>query len=120
MKLTKLYQLAKYRAKAAAIEREWDSQKKILLALPKSYGYKSVGELIKALKIASGQGSSQPSRSTGKRRKARAIVTAKTKESVKKAVAAKQTANQIAHDLKLSPATVHNIKTELGLTKKRG
>jgi hypothetical protein len=119
MKLAKLYQLEKYRAKAAAIERVWDSQKRMLLALPKRHGFKSVGEMIEALKIASKEGGAAVKGGPAKRRKSRAVITDKTKDAVKKAVAAGHVAKQIAHDLKISTGTVNKIKAEFGLVKRR-
>jgi hypothetical protein len=114
MTLAKLTSLKEEISRIAVVEREWNIQQKRLLDLPSRMGFQSVAELIAALELASSVNTD-----TVKRKK-RAVITHDVRAAVRAKVRAGLQGREIARELKLSPATVQNIKAELGLTKRRG
>ncbi len=120
MSSNSLIELAKYQRKLAALQKAVAKQQSALLALPSKFGFKSVKELIKALRDAAKSGGKSPkgaAKSAGTRK--RAVITAETKAKVKSLVGAGKTGAEIAKTLGISIPSVANIKRELGLVKKR-
>lgn len=117
MSLKNYRQLQQYRAQTAALEREWRSHVRTLQALPRRLGYKSINELIVALRTANKHnGSAGPL--MPKNRKKRTPVTNEMKAQVKRLTLAGHSGRSMATRLNLSYPTVQKIKAELGLTKR--
>jgi hypothetical protein len=114
-------QLADYRRKVAALEKQLAKSNRKLLQAPTKYGFKSMDAFIAALTAASGQtgatAKAKTAAATG--RKARAKVTDETKAKVKEMVKAEKTGAEIARALDISLPTVQNIKKQLGLVQAR-
>ena len=116
MPSNKLKEIASYKAKIAALEKEVAAeQKKKLTNLHKEVGLESTAALIAALK-----GLGKAPRATAKRKGTRARITAAMKTEVGKAVKAGKKGAEIARQFGISIPSIQNIKTELGLVKKRG
>jgi DNA-binding CsgD family transcriptional regulator len=117
---SKLSQLWKHRAKLQQLEQELGSHERKLLELPAKTGYKSIDELIDALTLVKNAHPSLPRVHPRTRlRKRRVIITSGLEAEVKKLVHAGKTGRDISEQLDIAPATVQNIKSRLGLTKKR-
>lgn len=112
---TSLKKIADYQKKIAALEKQMARQNKRLLALPGKLGFKSVDELVAALRVA--QGGSGEKAAAPKPRRKRAVITAETKAQVKKLVEAGKSGSQIAKAVGISLPSVYNIKKALGLTQ---
>lgn len=112
----KLKELAAYKAKIAALEKEIAAeQKKKLAGLHKEVGLESTQALIEAL-----QGLKRaPAKKSGKRRAKRTRITDAIKTEVGKAVKAGKKGAEIAGQFGISIPSIQNIKNELGLVKKR-
>lgn len=120
MVTNKLQELAKYQKKIAALEKELGAHHGKLRALPRKLGYKSVGELIAALRAASKTGSAPASKKARKTvRHKRTKITPEMKQKLKGYVEAGKTGSAIAKLIGISLPSVQNIKNELGLVKKR-
>lgn len=114
-------QLADYRRKVAALEKQLSKSHQKLRRAPAKYGFKSMEAFIAALRAANGTASA-PTRGKSVAaggRKARAKVTDETKAKVKEMVKAEKTGAEIAKALDISLPTVQNIKKELGLVQAR-
>jgi hypothetical protein len=107
--------LAEYQKKISALQAQIDRKNRVLLALPKKYGFTSMEALIAALRAA--QNSVKPAKTTESGRRAK--ITAEMKAKVKDLVKAGKTGAEIAKALGISLPSVQNIKKELGLVKKR-
>jgi hypothetical protein len=117
----KLQELAKYQQKVAALEKELGKVQRKLLALPGKFGFRSVAELIAALREAEKSGGTAPKIRVGKvGRRKRAKITPEMKARVKSLTADGKTGAEIAKVVGISLPSVQNIKKELGLVKKRG
>lgn len=121
----KIKELEATKAKVAdlvqAIETERNEELRIL---PQKYGFDSVKEFVKAVKIAAGgrkgKGRGKAKKAAGgKKRRTRAVITDDTRAQVKKLVGAGKTGNEIADTLGISLPSVQNIKKALGLVKAR-
>jgi len=121
----KIKQLAELKAKAAKIEASLEAQRPAALAaLPAEFGFDSLSAFIKALRAAAGQKYKVKAAKAEKapkaaRRRKRGRITEEVKAAVKAATEAGQTGAEIAKELGISPASVQNVKKELGLTKSR-
>lgn len=117
MPSNKLKEIAAYKAKIAALEKAVAAdQLKKLSGLHKEVGLASTADLIAAL-----QGLKKSSRKSAPKRKGkRARITAAIKAEVGKAVKAGKKGAEIASQFSISIPSIQNIKTELGLVKKRG
>jgi hypothetical protein len=116
--------LAAARAKTAALEKAIAAQlNKELAALPGQYGFADVKSFIKAVKAAGGgkRGGKKAKAVTksGKKRRARAVITDATRAQVKKLVEAGKTGAEIAKAVGISLPSVHNVKKALGLVGKK-
>ncbi|MFI5335168.1 MAG: helix-turn-helix domain-containing protein [Opitutales bacterium] len=121
MAKNKLQELAKYQHKIAVLEKELGRQRRKLLALPAKAGFRSVAELIAALRtVDQGGGPSAKAKGPKSGRRRRAKITPEIKAKVKALVGDKKTGAVIAKSLGISLPSVQNIKKELGLVKKRG
>jgi hypothetical protein len=115
------------KAKIAALEKSIaKGLGKELATLHKKFGFASLAEFIKALKVSAGSGPrrkgrrGRPAKATDKvKRRKRAVITDETRASVKKLVEAGKTGSQIAKSLGISLPSVQNIKKALGLVKAR-
>lgn len=116
MDTNKLRELAKYQQKVAALEKELNKLHHRLLALPGKFGFKSVDELIAALRLAQ-KGGTGGVTSTGRRK--RTTITHEIKQRVKALAEAGKTGAEIVRAVGISLPSVQNIKKELGLVKKR-
>ena len=116
MPRNKLKELASYKAKIAALEKEIAAeQTKKLANLHKEVGLESTEALIAALR-----GLKKAPRKTAKRRAKRTRITDAIKAEVGKAVKAGKKGADIARQFGISIPSIQNIKNELGLVKKRG
>ena len=117
MPSNKLKEIAAYKAKIAALEKAVAAEQlKKLSGLHKEVGLASTADLIAAL-----QGLKKSSRKSAPKRKGkRAKITAAIKAEVGKAVKAGKKGAEIASQFSISIPSIQNIKTELGLVKKRG
>lgn len=99
-----------------------------LAGLPQAYGFESVESFIKAVRLASrkrpkrrgrppGTGKG-PSKTTTQRRRRQGKITDAMKVDLRKRVESGQTGAAIAKALKISVASVHNVKKELGLIRR--
>lgn len=119
MVTNKLQELAKYQKKIAALEKELGAHHRKLRALPRKFGFKSIGELIAALNVAAKAGPSTHAKAGKTGRRKRAKITPEMKQKLKGLVEAGKTGAAIAKALGISLPSVQNIKKELGLVKKR-
>ncbi len=112
----KLKELAAYKAKIAALEKEIAAeQAKKLANLHKEVDLESTEALIAALK-----GLKKAPRKAAKGRAKRTRITDAIKAEVGKAVKAGTKGAEIARQFGISIPSIQNIKNELGLVKKRG
>lgn len=112
----KLKELAAYKAKIAALEKEIAAeQTKKLANLHKEVDLESTEALIAALK-----GLKKAPRKVTKGRAKRTRITDAIKAEVGKAVKAGTKGAEIAREFGISIPSIQNIKNELGLVKKRG
>jgi hypothetical protein len=121
----KIKKIQQYRKELATLEKQVAAQMRTeLAALPADYGFSTMPEFIKALKALGRvkvKAKSKGKAVAGKKlRKKRAVITPEIKQKVKAAVAAGKTGPEIAKLFKISVPSVQNIKTELGLVKKKG
>jgi len=123
----KLKELEATRAKLAALEQAVAAElNQELAALPAKYGFDSADSFVAAVRNAAGKrrgrkpgsGKSAAAKSPGKRRK-RAKITDETRAEVKKLVEAGRTGNEIAKAVGISLPSVQNIKSSLGLVRKK-
>ena len=117
MKLAKLYQIEKFRQRAAALEREWNSERKSLLRLPNRLGYKTLQELISVLSFIQAEAGGPTA--TQRQRKNRAKITPEMREQVRVQTLAGRTAKEIATELNLSVPSINNIRSALKLVKRK-
>jgi hypothetical protein len=113
------------KAKIVALEKSIaKTLQKELASLHGKYGFLSLNEFIKALKLASSGSSRKGSRgkvakAAGAKRRKRAVITDSTRADVKKLVETGKTGSQIAKTLGISLPSVQNIKKAQGLVKAR-
>ncbi len=124
MVIEKIKELAQLKASLAKMEATVSAQLPAALAeLPAQYGYDSLSAFIRALKQAGGakrKGGKGKAAKAGKAgKKKRAKITDAIKAKVKAAVEAGTSGGAIAKQLGISPASVQNVKKELGLVKSR-
>lgn len=119
MVTNKLKKIEAYKKEIETLEKQVAAQRRNeLLALPGKFGHGSLREFIRALRSAARGAGKAGGRKKG--RKKRAKITPELKQKVKAAVGAGKTGAQIAAKFGISLPSVHNIKKELGLVKKRG
>jgi len=118
-------ELENTKAKIVALEKSIaKTLRKELASLHDKFGFPSLGDFVKALKVASAGSSRKggrgraPKAAGGKRRK-RAVITDATRSDVKKLVETGKTGSQIAKTLGISLPSVQNIKKAQGLVKAR-
>jgi hypothetical protein len=120
MKSNDYQKLAAYEQEIARLQKSLQKFNQKLLKLPAKFGFKSVAELIAALKQAAG---GKVAVATGGAAKAgkrqRAVITPEIKQQVKAMTTAGKTGAQVAAAVGISLPSVQNIKKELGLVKKR-
>ena len=116
----KLQALAKYQKMVAKLEKQLAASHGKLRALPGKFGYKSMNDFIKALHAAGKGGPAPSGKKAAKTRRKRAKITPEMKQKLKALAQAGKTGGEIAKVLGISLPSVHNIKKELGLVKKRG
>jgi hypothetical protein len=122
MNISTLYKLKVATEKASSLQRDWERQKRKLLALPGRLGFGSVRELQAALTLVSGSGAKDSTagvRLVAKSPRKRAVITPEIKRKVKEFVTRGNTNHEVATTLGISAPTVQNIKKELGLVKPR-
>ena len=123
----KLKQLAVARAAVAELEQSIAADlNRELASLPANYGFANAKAFLAAVRAASGgkRGPRQgrkvaASKSTGAKRRKRAVITDKIRAQVKKLVETGKTGTEIAKTVGISLPSVQNIKTALGLVKKQ-
>ncbi|MBI3884632.1 MAG: response regulator transcription factor [Opitutae bacterium] len=120
MVTNKLQALAKYQRMVARLEKQLQGSQRKLCALPAKFGCKSMDEFIKALRAADRGGPAPRAHQSGGSRRKRAVITPEMKQKLKGLAQAGKTGGEIAKALGISLPSVHNIKKELGLVKKRG
>lgn len=120
MKSNDYQKLAAYEQEIARLQKGLKKFNQKLLKLPAKFGFKSVAELIAALKQAAGGkvGTVTAKAGQGGKRK-RAKITSEMKQQVKAMTTAGKTGAQVAAAVGISLPSVQNIKKELGLVKKR-
>jgi DNA-binding NarL/FixJ family response regulator len=113
------------KAKIVALEKSIaKTLQKELASLHGKYGFPSLNEFVKALKLASSGSSRKGGRgkvakTAGAKRRKRAVITDSTRADVKKLVEGGKTGSQIAKTLGISLPSVQNIKKAQGLVKAR-
>jgi len=113
------------KAKIVALEKSIAKRlQKELASLHYKYGFPSLTEFLRALKSAAGGRSragakGKAAKSSGVKRRKRAVITDETRAAVKKLVEAGKTGSQIAKTLGISLPSVQNIKKAQGLVKAR-
>ncbi|MEN9661598.1 MAG: hypothetical protein RL324_547 [Verrucomicrobiota bacterium] len=117
----KLKKLAVQKARLEKLEQALLAEtQRELAGLPAEYGFANVKDFIKAVKKAAAGGRRGPAKAqTGKKRRARAVITDATRARVKSMVDAGKTGGEIASAVGISLPSVHNIKKSLGLVKAR-
>ena len=111
-------QLEQYRRKVAALEQKLKQQNKRLAQLPGKLGYKSVSDLIAALKKITEAPKAVKAAGKVKKTRKRAKITPEVIAKVKALlVAKKKTGNEIAKEVGISLPSVGNIKKKLGLVR---
>lgn len=119
MVTNKLKTLAKYQKMVASLEKQLAGSQRKLRSLPAKFGFKSLNEFIAALRAADGGAASGGVAKSGKSRAKRTKITPEMKQKVKALAQAGKTGAEIAKQIGISLPSVHNIKKELGLVKKR-
>ena len=112
-------ELEKYKNKIAALEKKLKQQSKRLADLPAKLGFKTVEDLIEALKSVSTESKSEAPKKAAKKTRKRAKITPKVEAEVKALVAKKMTGAAIAKKVGISLPSVGNIKKRLGLVAKK-
>jgi hypothetical protein len=118
-------ELENTKAKIVALEKSIaKTLRKELASLHDKFGFPSLSDFVKALKVASTGSSRKGSRgkapkAAGAKRRKRAVITDATRSDVKKLVETGKTGSQIAKTLGISLPSVQNIKKAQGLVKAR-
>lgn len=113
-----LLEIETYKKKIAALQKRAAKEQKKLLRLPGKFGFKTIGDLIEALKAAAkAAGSAYEAGKDGGRKRTK--ITPEIKAKVKALAGEDKTAAEIASAVGISVPSVANIKKELGLVKKR-
>lgn len=114
------------KAKILSLEKSIAKRlQKELATLHSRYGFESLKDFTRALKVATGYSAPRKNRvksskASGKvARRRRAVITEETRASVRKLVESGKTGSQIAKSLGISLPSVQNIKKALGLVKAR-
>lgn len=115
--------LARYKQLVTRLEKSLARGNQKLLQLPAKYGFRSVKDLIAALKVAekqdpassSARAKSMPGKRTRGRKRAK--ITVQTKALVQSLAKEGKTGIVIARKVGISVPSVANIKRELGLTR---
>lgn len=124
----KLKELAATRVKLAELEKSVAAElNQELAALPAQYGFDNADAFVAAVRAASGQrrgrkpakAKAPSAKPAGGKRRKRATITDETRAEVKKLVEAGKTGNEIARVVGISLPSVQNIKTSLGLVRKK-
>ncbi|MDR1305884.1 MAG: hypothetical protein LBK76_11790 [Verrucomicrobiales bacterium] len=122
--IEKIQELEKLKSTAAKLSAAIETERtRELATLPAKYGYTDLNDFIKALKDAANTRAARKPRAVKPNKKAKGKyvrVTPELKEQVAAAVRAGQSAAAIKASLGLSVASIHKIKTALGLVKPRG
>ena len=118
MLTAKLKQLKTARATVATLEKEIQVVLRAELAmLPAQYGFDSTQAFIAAVLAASSSKNKPVPETRGPRKRRRGKITDATRAELKKLVKTGKTGREIAAALKISLASVHNVKKELGLVR---
>jgi hypothetical protein len=118
-------ELENTKAKIIALEKSIaKTLRKELASLHDKFGFPSLSDFVKALKVASAGSSRKAGRgkapkAAGAKRRKRAVITDATRSEVKKLVETGKTGSQIAKTLGISLPSVQNIKKAQGLVKAR-
>lgn len=114
-----LLELEKYRSKVAALEKKLVKQRSKLLALPSKFGFKTLDEMIAAMRSAAKESGRIPESGSKKPRRKRATITGETEAKVKALVEKGETAAKISASVGISIPSVAKIKKRLGLVGKK-
>lgn len=126
----KIRELETARAKLAALEQSITAElNQELAALPARYGFSDTAAFLAAVKTATGGASNgkrgrrkavaAPGTPAPRKRRKRAKITDAMRGEVKKLVEQGKTGTEIAKSVGISLPSVQNIKTALGLVKKK-
>ncbi|MDO8544483.1 MAG: helix-turn-helix domain-containing protein [Opitutaceae bacterium] len=119
----KIKELAAAKAKVTELEASIAAELRSELAsLPGRYGFNDASSFLTAVKAASGKRRGRKpgaANAVAPKRRKRAKITDATRASVKTLVAEGKTGNEIAKSLGISLPSVQNIKTTLGLVRKK-
>ena len=126
----KLKELEAARSKLQALERSIATElNQELAALPARYGFSDTASFIAAVQAATGgagrgkrgrrKAAITPGTSAPRKRRKRAKITDAIRAEVKKLVGEGKTGGEIAKAVGISLPSVQNIKTALGLVKKK-
>jgi hypothetical protein len=111
--------LHKKQAEVEALRRQLQNeQRKRLGTLHQEFGFETVDELIVALRTARAGAQKNTARS-GSRISKRARLTPAMKDQIKAALASGKKGAAVAREFGISYPTLHKLKTQLGLVKKR-
>jgi DNA-binding NarL/FixJ family response regulator len=119
MNIAELHKLKAATEHASALQRDWEKHKRKLLALPGKLGFNSVSELQIALNLVTPKDGHHRTAEVKLLRKKRITITKALEARTRALVLEGKSNGEIAVALELSPASVQNIKSRLGLTKKR-
>lgn len=114
----KLQSLAKYQRIVASLEKQLAETQRKLRGLPAKHGCRTMNEFIAALRAAN-DGKAGFITKAGRPRAPRTKITPEMKQKLKTLTQAGKTGAEIAKQIGISLPSVHNIKKELGLVKKR-
>ena len=122
----KIAQLTKSRAALIALERSVEKEiENGLAALPAQFGFDSVAAFVKAVKRAAKGAKSagltprKSAKSAKSTKRTRVKMTDEIRAKVKTLVKSGKTGAEIAKEVGISIATVHNTKKALGLVRKK-
>lgn len=119
----KIKTLALTKARVAELEKSIATElNRELSALPGRYGFDNLPAFFEAVKAASRgkpRSAANVKKTTGGKRRRRAVITNETKAKVKSLVEGGKTGAEIAKAVGISLPSVQNIKKDLGLVKAR-
>lgn len=114
-----LAELKEYRRTFRLLGKRIEKTERRLLHLPEKLGFKTLEDLIEALRNVQPQQPASKSKAKSNSRQKRTSLTPEIKAAVGKLVTAGETSAFAAKQMKISIASVNNIKKEFGLVRER-
>lgn len=116
MALLNYTELQSQRKKFLSLEKKWEKTQLELLSLPAKMGFRSIEELMEALRDCAHSSVKKkiiPANSRPRGR--RSVITPEIQMKVKELISAGKTSAYVANSVGVSVPTVYNIKKRLGL-----